>query len=835
MTNLIGDLRYAVRTLRKRPGFTMAAVTVLALGIGANTAVFSLVNAFLLKPLLIKKPEQLVGCYSRDVTKPDTYRAFSYPNYLDLRERNNVFTSLMAHNMAMVGVAEGDRTRRVFADIVSSNYFQTLGVQPFRGRGFTAAEERPASGAAVAIISHSYWKRAGADPNILGKTIRINSRFFTVVGVAAEGFTGTTALISPEIYVPLGMYEAIVNDFEGHGRPLAARDNHCLILVGRLRPGVTEPTADRQLGPVASMLQQSYPAENKDQVFLVRHLSRLSVTDNPVDDSGVLVPASLLLCTSAVILLIASLNVANMMLARGTARRKEIALRLALGGDRRSIVRQLVTEGLVLSILGGIAGLVVAYWSTLVLVRSLARLAPIDLVYNAGPDLRVLVATLAFCVFSTLLFSLLPAWSLSQPNLASALKQAGHEDAPGGKRGRTFSRRNVLVIGQISLSLVLLTAAGLFVRSSSTTAQIQPGFQPEHGILIEVDASLAGYDEARGRQVYATLLERLKGVPGVQSASFAATVPFGMITLGRSIEVPGRPSGASKVSAGFNIVNGDYFRTLGIPLLRGRTFRDSEARRNGNTGVAVIDKVAAEQLWPGHEAVGNHIRLDHGDAKKAEDLEVVGVVASVQDHIFGGGSRSPHVWVPFGQEYQADTNIHLKLGAQMAPEKVMDAVRKEIYAVDQGLPILALQTLREHMEGSFDFWIVRTGARMFAIFGSVALLLATIGLYGVRAYSVATRTHEIGIRMALGAKPGDTLRMVLREGLLLTAIGLGIGLPLSMMLSKILATLLYGVTAFDAGVMSAAAMLLAMVSAFACYVPARRAAHVDPLVALRYE
>ena len=831
MTDLLLDLRYAVQALRQRPGFLIAAATVLALGIGANTAIFSLVNAFLPQAsLVMRSPEQLVGVFSRDTKKPDTYRAFSYPNYDDLRRQNAAFSSLMAHNMALVGITEGQQTRRGFADLVSSNYFETFGVPLFRGRPFSAAEERPSSGIPVAIVSYSFWQRSGADPELLGKAVRVNGRDYQVVGIAPEGFTGTTALVSCEIYLPLGMYEAVINDFEGHGRPLAARDNYALIVVGRLRPGMTQPAAERQLQSVASRLSEAYPAENRDQAFIARPLSRLSVSDAPVNEGGLFATASLLLAASGVILLIASLNVANMMLARASSRRKEIAIRLALGGSRGKIVRrQLFTEGLVLSLLGGALGLLTAWWCTLLLVRSLSRLAPFELVYNAGPDLRVLGATLGFCVASTLLFSLMPAWNLARPNLVSALKSSEREEAAGGRPRRVFSRRNVLVICQVALSLTLLTTAGLFVRSSVSAAQMNPGFRIEGELVLEVDASLAGYDEARGRRLYPALVERLQALPGVESASLGSTIPFGMIRMSRGLHAN---RDAKPVDASFNVVGPDYFRTLEIPLLRGRAFVPADAHTGAGVSVFSI-KPAAARLWPGQDALGRHLQMNEGGSStgdaKMVDVQVVGVVADTRQR-FIGDDIDPHVYVPFGQEYMADTHIHLKAAAAAIP-----GVRRIIQAEDGQLPVLRLQTLRDHLEGSFDYWLVRSGAQMFGIFGAVALLLATIGLYAVRSYSVAMRTREIGIRMALGARPGEALRMVLREGLLLTGIGLAAGLPLSLGLSKLLAGNLYGLNGAAGAVMALASSLLAMVAAAACYVPARRAAAVDPLEALRYE
>jgi predicted permease len=470
LKNLLRDVRFGARMLRKNLGFTCAAVTVLALGIGANTAIFSLVNAFLLKPLVMQTPAAIVGCYSRDTRKSD-YRAFSYPDYADLRkvgEDGSAFSSLLAHNLAMVGLSEGagDTTRRVFADIVSSNYFTTFGVPLSQGRAFTPKEERPASAVPVAIVSYSYWKKNGADPHVLGKTLQINGRIYTVIGVTAEGFTGTTALISPELYLPLGVYELVMNDFEGRGRPLAARDNHALILVGRLRPGITQKLADASLATVASHLAAAYPEDDKDQTFIVRPLSRIGISTEPSTDSGLIAPSVLLLSLAAVVLLIASLNVANMMLARGTTRRREVAIRLALGGSRADILRQLLVEGLLLALAGGAGGLALAFWCTGALVHSMARLAPLDIVYTAGPDIRVLFATIGFCVLSTILFALGPAWNLSRRNLVADLKSGDRSDFQPGRFRGIFSRRNLLVMGQISLSLMLLSAAGLFIRSS---------------------------------------------------------------------------------------------------------------------------------------------------------------------------------------------------------------------------------------------------------------------------------------------------------------------------------------------------------------------------------
>jgi predicted permease len=848
MSNLVRDLRFGARMFRKNPGFTFAAVAVLALGIGANTAIFSLVNAFLLKPLVIHNPSELVGLYSRDVHKPD-YRAFSYPEYTELRENRSVFSSVLAHNLAMVGLSEGDSTRRVFADIVSANYFTTFGVPLFQGRAFTPEEERPASAVPVAIVSYSYWKKNGADPQLLGKTLRINGRVYTIVGIAAQGFTGTTAMISSELYLPLGVYELAMNDFEGHGRPLAARDNYSLIVVGRLQSAVSQKSADALLTTVASQTAKAYPETDKDQMFIARPLARLGISTQPIDDSQLLIPASLLLAVAGVVLLIASLNVANMMLARSTTRGKEIAIRLALGGSRADILRQLLAEGFLLALAGGAAGLAVAYWSTGALIRSMTQIAPLDLVYSAGPDIRVLAATVGFCLLSTILFGLGPALNLSGRSLFAGLKIGERADDAAGRRRGVFSRRNLLVMGQIALSLMLLSAAGLFIRSSVRAARVEPGFRTSGEIVAEVDANLAGYNETRGREVYRSMVERLRTTPGVESVGLAATVPFGMVSLGKTVQrssdaplAPGAGAAGSSANAAsgvecrYNIVSDDYFQAIGIPLLRGRSFSGSDDSGSDHP-VAVLDQFAADRLWPGGDAIGKHIRLGSGGGNEVPvDAEVVGIVGNVQEGVTGK-SWPPHVYTPFGQPYQSDMTIHLRTNIQgpQAEAQMLETVRGAIRDVDPQLPILALKTMRMHVDSSFDLWIVRTGARMFVIFGGVALLLAAIGLYGVRAYTVAMRTREIGIRMALGANASDALRMMLREGLVLTAIGAAVGLVLSVAVGKVLSSLLYRVDSFDPVVLSAAPLLLTAVSLIACYIPARRAARLDPMVALRDE
>ena len=830
MNHLWQDVRYGIRMLASKPAFTVAAVLVLALGIGANSAVFSLINAFLLKPLHVQKPAELTGVYSRDTKHPDAYRAFSYPNYVDIRADNQAFSSLAALSMALVGIQEGDSTRRTLATVVSSNYFSTLGVTMLKGRAFLPQEEKP-GGELTAIVTYPFWKKKGADPDLVGKTVRINGHLFTIVGITPQGFTGTMALLSPDIFVPLSAYGMVMNDFDGQVKPLAARDNHALIVVGRLKPGLTPQAADARLSVTASQMEKAYPAENRDQTLLVQPLARLGVSTRPQDDSTLAVPAIMLLSLAGVVLLIASLNLANMMLAAGTARRKEIAIRLAIGGNRRQIVRQLVTEGMLLAILGGGAGLVVASWSTNLLIQSMSRLAPIEIVYDASPDARVLGFTLLYCILSTVVFALFPAWKLAKPDVWVDLKNNVCEDVTGRQR-RLFSRGNILVMAQLSLSLAMLSAAGLFVHSAVRAANIQPGFSLENGVLAEVDASLIDYDEARGGQLYAALKDRLRRVPGVQSVAIAATVPFGSTSLGKNVT----PSNAlaSKehpaLETRYNIVSEDYFQTLGIPILRGRAFTASESTAGSKSSVAVIDQLAANKLWPGGDALGKYIRID----KEAREAQIVGVAGNTREKIIGE-DQVPHLYVPFGPVYQANVQFHMKVagGGPEAEARILEAIRHEILATDQRLPILALQTMHEHLESSMDIWIVRTGAHTLEIFGGVALFLAVIGLYALNSYTVARRTREIGIRMALGADASSTLRLILGEALKVTMIGIAVGLLLAIGLGQVLAGFLFDMQGLDPLVLGTAPLVLALVALLACYVPARRAALVDPMIALR--
>jgi predicted permease len=836
---LIHDVRYGCRVLLKTPGFTTVAVLVLALGIGANTAMFSIVNAMLLQSIPSDKPD-IVGIYTRDTTKPDSYRAFSWADYQRLRESREVFDSLLAHTMTMVGTTEGEATRRSFASIVSSNYFSTLGVRLAAGREFSADEERPGYDAAVVIVGHQYARKAGVSvPEVIGRTLRINGREYTVVGVAPEGFTGTMALIAPEFWLPLSAYSDVSDDiFQENGRKALSDPTHRpLMLVARLRQGLSARAAAPLLESVSTQFQRADPVENKNQALQAERLSRSSVSTAPHDDAPMAAVFGLLMGMSGLVLVIACLNLANMLLARGTSRRREIAVRLALGGGRWRIVRQLLTESLLIALLGGAAGLLLAFAGTRLLTASLEAVLPMVVAFDPRPDLNVLVVTTLFCAVSTIVAGLAPAWKVTKPDVVPDLKEQPR-DIAGGRR---FSMRNLLVVGQIALSLALLTAAGLFMRGAVRASIADPGFTLEGGLIANVSPSLSGYDDVRGRAAFRRVMDRVRALPGVESASLASIVPFGEFREGRHVQKPGLPPAApGQREPGINptstIVGADYFETLRLPVLRGRGFTPAEETSDGGARVAILDEPAARQLFGNEEAIGRRVQIGGYDSPTKYEAEIVGVVAGVRDDIFDKVA-TPHVYLPFGQNYRGGMNLHLRLArtTPAAEAAMLATLRDAIRTTDEHVAILGMKSLRQHRDGSIMLWAVNSGARLFFVFGFVALLLAVIGVYGVKSYVVSRRTREIGIRMALGATHGDVVRLVLREGLMLTFGGVGIGVLLAGLVAKALSGMLYEVSALDPTVFVLAPTVLTLAALGASYVPARRATHVAPVTALRAE
>jgi len=863
--NMIGDFKFAFRQLFKTPGFTIAAATVLALGIGVNTAVFSLVNTLFFAPPAYAKPHEMVQLFSQDKKDPKKFRGFSYPTYVDVREQNTVFTDVLSFNLALIGIGQKGDTRRTFAGIVSSNYFSVLGVPVARGRAFLPEEETPGRNAPVAIVSYSYWQKHDLDPSVLGSQVFINGRSFTIVGIAPNGFVGTMQVLSPEVWLPISVYDQVANDFESENKTtIDDRKGTQLRIMGRLKPGMTAAAARPALEALAANLEKAYPVEQKDQTFVADRVPRNTVSNRPGADSKIKAIAPLLLGMAAVVLLVACLNLANMLLARGTARRKEIAIRLALGGSRWRIVRQLLTEGFVLALLGGVGGLVLGLWSSDLLVGSMRKLMPLDIVWLTGPNPAILAATFGFCLLGTLLFALGPALKISRNAVITELKEHAGEDVV--RRHWKFLPRNPLVVTQIAFSLALITAAALFIRGAGKAASIDTGLRPGASFLLEVDASLAGYEPKRAQEIYRILNERLAGLPGVENASISSTVPFGMISSDRTVQRAGlhpgpdaKPASAADglaFKASWNSVGANYFSTVGLPV-RGRVFSESEATQPG-PNVAIIDEILAKKLWPDGEALGQRIQYAGGNTpadqrgagsatgtsgglggekKQEETIEIVGIAPVTRHQLFEFEEPAGSIYLPFARGFQSDVSFFVRFRSLASGNEASaaDLLRRTVRDVDPSLPILSLRTFAQHLDSNLDLWLVRAGAALFSIFGALALGLAVVGLYGVKSYSVARRTREIGIRMALGAQAGAVLKMIMREGSIMLVSGIAIGLLLAIATARILSGILYGVGALDPVAFTVAPLVLAIAALIATWLPARRATQINPIQALRAE
>jgi predicted permease len=838
---MLQDLRFALRTFMKTPGFTALAILVLAIGIGANTAMFSIVNAVMFRPLSGSAGE-LVGLYSRERTRASSYRAFSYPNYVDLRAQSGeIFDGLMAHMFSMVGETVGDTTRRTFISVASSNYFDTIGVRLAAGRTFTAEEERPNARIPVIIVGYDRWRDAQFDPAFIGSRVRINATDFTVVGVAPRGFTGTMALVAPEMWLPLGMFDVVVNDiFKNRGTGLDDRGHHALVLAGRLKPGLTEAVATERLDLIARRLEEAYPAENNDRTLLVNKLSRMATSTSPQDDSGPAVGSAMLMALAGVVLLIACLNIANMLFARGSSRRKEIAIRLAVGGARRRVVRQLLTESFLLALAGSAAGLLIAFWSTRLLFGTLAPILPLTITFEPTPDLNVLLAATALAVAATMIFGVGPALRSSRVDVVDDLKGSAAAGLAIAKV--RFSARNAMVVGQIALSLALLCTGGLFARGALKAAAADPGFRYDQLLLASIDPAMAGYDAARARETHRAVLDRLRSIPNLTGVSTASTVPFGEFHEGQPVEPVGvEGAKPERRSPTYRIIGSDYFRTLGLGMVRGREFSRVEEDSANAPRVAIVDEVLARTLFPDRDPLGQMIRIPRRDGEDSsgndgQPMEIVGIAPPMRDTLFTH-TAVPHLYVPSGRHYRSAVNLHLRVSdATSATENAaLKTIRAELAQLDSQLPVLELMPMRRFHDRSLELWAVRTGGKVVMTFGGLALLLALAGVYGVKSYVVSQRTREFGIRVAVGARPSDVLWLVLRDGMTLTAIGLAIGIPLAGAAGFGLSRMLYQVSPLDPVVFIVGPITLAAAATIAAWIPARRATRIAPITALRTE
>jgi putative ABC transport system permease protein len=821
LDDVVQDTRIAWRTLRQSPGFSLTAIATLALGIGANVGMFSLVNSALLRPLY-ERPDAVVDVYGRSRKEAGQYRRLSYPNYLDLNEgTSEIFETLAATSTAVPGVDFGDGARRTLAFRVTANYFQIFDQPLARGRAFTAEEERLGADLRVAIISHSLWQQRGADPNIIGQTLRINGETSTVVGVAAEGFSGT-AIPGPDVWLPLGVQ-----------RTAGTRADHHFAVVGRLRAGLSIETASPAIDTVARRLEQMHPAINGGYTLDLSAPSRLMFMPGPGSGGMTATIALALMIMPGIVLLVACLNLANLLLARGHLRRQELAIRSSLGGGRGRLTRQLLTEGLLLALAGGALGLVLARWAADALLASLRPVLPVALsLPEVVVDWRVLAGTIGFSIIAALVFAAWPAWSVVSTTgraIVTHLKRRTAEDRrrPGGIR-----LGNALVIGQLALSLLLLASGGLFLMSALAAVTANPGFELERGLLAEIDPSLAGYDDTEARELHLALVDRLRSVPGVQTVTIGSSFPFSSSSESREVVPAGARS--APVDAIFTIVGRDYARTLGLPMLGGRDFSDAELASSASERVAIVDDALAERLWPKEGALGQLIEFRDSEGADKQPMRVVGIVPAVK-HSLGDPRPCPHVYVPLGQHDETAMTLQFRAAPGQDDRAMLAAIARVIRDVDVRVPILRLQTWRDHLDSGLDVWLYRAGARMCAAFGGIALLLAAIGVYGVKSYVVSRRTREFGIRIAVGAHPRALLWQVMREGGRVTAYGLGIGLLLAIGAGQILQSVLYGVNAVEPVVLITAPLILLAASLLASLLPALRATSVDPTVALRAE
>lgn len=831
LDDLVLDTRFAWRTLRQSPGFSLTAIVTLALGIGVNTGMFSLINGLLLRPLY-SDTDDVVSVHSRRPAPSRGNRAFSYPNYRDIREgTTDIFADLAASSTGFVGLDAGDGVRRTYASAVTANYFQVFAAPPAHGRAFTAEEEQPEAGIRVAIIGYSLWEQRGADPDVLGRRVRINGDEFTVIGVAQKGFSGTS-IPGPGVWLPLGVRETFRTN-DGAGRPFGARDAHALSIVGRLRPGIPVEAAEAALATVGRRLEEAFPSVNAGH-SLVLSTPSTRLMFMPGGSDAMAGPALLLMLMPIVVLLVACLNLADLLLARGHVRRQELAIRSSLGGGRSRLIRQLLTEGLLLALAGGAVGLWLSTWATEALLASLSPVLPVAVsLPDVSLDWRVLLGTVAFSLVATLVFAAGPAVSVTARAAAADLQRhPGHEGRrPGGAR-----IGNVLVIGQIALSLVLLASGGLFMMSVIRAATADPGFRLDGGFIVAVDPALAGYDEARGRQAHLALLERLRTLPGVEAITIGSRLAFTSSGDSRKVARSGAADARSRsVGAAFSVVGRDYARVLGLPILGGRDFSDAELAPGSGAPVAIVDDALAEALWPGEGALGRLIQfLDAEGPEAGQAILVVGIIPAVK-HSLGNPRPYPHVYVPLGQHYESAMTLQLRVAGGEGERATLGTIARVVREVDERLPVLSVATWRDHLVAGFDVQLRRAAAGMFSAFGGIALLLAVLGVYGVKSYVVSRRTREFGIRIAIGAEPRALLWQVLREGGRITAIGIGIGLVMALVAGRFLQGILYGVNSIEPAVLVTAPLILLGASLLASYIPALRATKVDPMVALRSE
>jgi len=818
MENLVQDIRYTIRTLLRAPGFSFVVILSIALAFAANATVFSVANGLLWGVLPVRDPGRMVMFSEGE--------SFSYPDYLDYRDQTSaIFADGVAAHFPLIPASIGGKgePERVWGQSVSGNFFPTLDVPMTLGRSILPEDDTAARGHVVVLSSGLWRRRFGADPSILNRDVALNGQHYTVVGVAPPGFYGVDRGIVSEFWVPLAVSEEIMPDLTADGSAIDKRDNQWLMLDARLKPGVTRARAALLVNVVKKRLDDAFHKDDKTH-------EKVTLQQAGGLIGGSITPAftlmAVLMIVVGLVLLVACANVANLLLARATGRQKEIAIRLAIGAGRRQLVRQLLIESFFLALAGAAVGFLLAAVAARA-ISSFKLPLPFPIAFDFNVDWRVALFTLGLSVITALVFGLVPALRASRPDLVGSLK-----DGPAGFGRASRSRmRNTLVVVQVSLSLVLLTTAGLFLRSLGNASSIDIGFKPANLLIMSVDPKIQNYSHDRTAQFLSQLRDRVSALPGVRSVSFVGIVPLSIGAAENKFGVdPAKGRPAQNVIALVNTIGAGYFQTMGIPLVRGRDFTPQDVTSNlGGQPAAIINQTMAAHLFPGQDPIGRTIRQDKAT------YTIIGVVRNSKSRTIGEKpSDAAYLFLNAAPEKATSffgTTILVK--TSMDPRVLESSVRQQIAALDPNMAVFNAETMQEHVDKSL--LIPRISALLLGIFGAIGLTLAAIGLYGVMSYSVRRRTREIGIRMALGAKRPTVLRMILRQGLILTAIGLAIGLAIALALGRFTASVLYGTSGTDLLTFVVVSVVLVATAAVAVLVPALRAAHVEPTTALRYE
>lgn len=818
MSSLIQDIRFGFRMLLKRPGLTLVAALTLALGIGATTAIFSGVNAFVLRPLPVPENERMVRL--SEAVGNNTNDSFSYLDYKDYNEQNDVFDGILATDITQAALSEENQNDIIWGEMVSGNYFDVMKTKPALGRSFSADEGNVPDTHAVVVISDSLWQRRfNADKNIIGKNVTLNARTFTVIGVAPKEFTGSKFALSMDFWTPLMMSKTMRNSAE----TLTDRGWSTFELVARLKPNVSMEQAAVGMQSVAQRLNETYPNDRSKNTKIV---VRTEIEGRYGDAADVIkLGSAMALVVVGLILLTACANVANLLLARAAERQKEIGIRIAIGAGRFRLLRQLLTESILLAMFGGVLGLLLAYW-----LSDLMQAFIPPLPYNFVPDFfaideKVLIFSLIITLFTGLIFGLFPALYATKPDVIPILK--GETGTAIGK-SRQLSLKNLLVITQIALSLIVLVCGGLFIKSYRNAHNINPGFESKNRMLLSMNPMLLGYDSEKTRAFYNDLTERVKTLPGVKSAAVVERLPLGdsSSSTGPIVkEGDPTPKPGEGISSQTTVIGSGYFTTLNIPLVAGRDF---DVRDKADAPkVAIINEELARRLWNTENAVGKRFRISD-DTKNY--YEVVGVAKNGKYQSLSENPR-PFLFMPMTQ--RGGRGMTLIFSSTNDPRNLLNPIRQEVSALDSRLPLFNIKTMDEHL--TYAYMGVRMGASFALAFGIIALFLAATGLYSLMSYAVSQRTREIGVRMALGAQRSDVLKLITKQGMKLVLIGVVIGLIASFAANRVLSSLLIGIGTSDIATFAVISSLLVVIALIACYIPARRATKVDPLTALRYE